>query len=184
MSLYEQLKSLSAAAHLAHTFFTHHNACSAFIPSPLYHDIQIMVKNAFFCIAKTKHDNPNGEFFLILLGTDRLESIFGLIRSQNGSDVNVSTYSLSSRMSGAVECHSILSQQPEWDRGPRRLRLQGLSVATGIEQKVDHLNPALWKGDVQVSGVQLMLAWKSGQYQIESDAELAEFKTCREIPYA
>ena len=121
-----------------------------------------MVKNAFFCIAKTKHDNPSGEFFLILLGTDRLESIFGLIRSQNGSDVNVSTYSLSSQMSGAVECHSILSQRPEWDRGPHRLRLQGLSVVTGIEQKVDHLNPASWKGDVQVSGVQLMLAWKSG----------------------
>src|SRR5258708_14971844 len=88
------------------------------------------------------------------------------------------------QMSGAVECHSILSQQPEWDHGPCQLWLQGLSVVTGIEQKVDHLNPALWKGDVQVSGVQLMLAWKSGQYQIESDAELAEFKTCREIPYA
>ena len=121
-----------------------------------------MVKNAFFCIAKTKHDNPNGEFFLILLGTDRLESIFGLIRSQNGSDVNVSTYSLSSWMSGTVECHSILSQRPEWDHGPCQLWLQGLSVVTGIEQKVDHLNPASWKGDVQVSGVQLMLAWKSG----------------------
>src|SRR5260370_5617616 len=89
MSLYEQLKSLSAVAHLAHTFFTHHNACSAFIPSPLYHDIQIMVKNAFFFIAKTKQDNPNGEFFLILLGTDCLESIFGLVRSQSGSNVNV-----------------------------------------------------------------------------------------------
>ena len=111
MSLYEQLKSLSAVAHLAHTFFTHHNACSAFIPSPLYCDIQIMVKNAFFCVAKTKHDNLNGEFFLILLGTDCLESIFGLIRSQNGSDVNVSTYSLSSwckRLNSELEAQTAL----------------------------------------------------------------------------
>src|SRR6266850_6101488 len=76
MSLYDQLKSLSVAAHLAYIFFTHDNTRSAFLPSPLYCDIQIMVKNTFFCIAKTKHDNLNGEFFLILLGTDRLESIF------------------------------------------------------------------------------------------------------------
>ncbi len=54
MSLYEQLKSLSAAVHLAYVFYTHHNAHSAFIPSLLYHDIQIMVKNAFFCVTKTK----------------------------------------------------------------------------------------------------------------------------------
>ncbi len=52
MSLYEQLKSLSAAAHLVYIFYTHHNAHSAFIPS--HHDIQIMVKNAFFCVTKTK----------------------------------------------------------------------------------------------------------------------------------
>ena len=80
--------------------------------------MQIMVKNAFFCIARTRQDDPNGEFFLILLGTNHLEGIFGLIRSQNGSDVNVSMYSLSSQMLGAVECHSILLQQPELDCGP------------------------------------------------------------------
>src|SRR5260370_16600246 len=79
-------------------------------------------------------------------------------------------------MSGAVECHSILSQHPEWDRGPCHLRLQGLSVAMGIEQKIDHLNLASWKGDVQVSSVQLVLAWKSGQCLVESDLELTAFR--------
>ena len=44
MNLHEQLKSLSAVVHLAYILFTNHNACSAFLPSPLYHDIQIMVK--------------------------------------------------------------------------------------------------------------------------------------------
>ncbi len=70
MNLHEQLKSLSAVAHLAYILFTNHNACLAFLPSPLYCEIQIMVKNAFFCVAKTKCDNPGGKFFLILLGTD------------------------------------------------------------------------------------------------------------------
>src|SRR5258705_8616753 len=54
MNLHEQLKSLSAAAHLAYILFTHCNTQSAFLPCPLYCDMQIMVKNAFFCIAKTK----------------------------------------------------------------------------------------------------------------------------------
>ncbi len=48
-------------------------------------------------------------------------------------------------------------------------------MATGIEKKIDHLNPASWKGDVQVSGVQLVSAWKSGQHLVESDLELAAF---------
>ncbi|KAF8327198.1 uncharacterized protein EI90DRAFT_2928786 [Cantharellus anzutake] len=181
LSLYEQLKFLSAAAHLTYILFTHQNARSSFLPLPLYRDIQIMVKNVYFCVAKAKRDNPDGEFFIILLGTDRLEWIFGLIRSQNGSDVNVSTYSLSGRTSGAVECHSILSQRPEWDRGPCRLRLQGVSGGAGFEQKVDHLNPASWKGDVQVSGIQLASAWKAGRYLIESDHELAPFEPVEKL---
>ncbi|KAF8324980.1 uncharacterized protein EI90DRAFT_3019288 [Cantharellus anzutake] len=142
MSLHDQLKYLSAAAHLAYVFFTQNNTRSAYLPSLLYRDIQIMVKNAFFCVAKMKRDKPDGEFYLILLGTNRLEWIFGLIRSQKGSDVN----------------------------------LQGLSVAGGIEQKVDHLNPASWKGDVRISRVQLMSAWRSGRELVEHDPELATFK--------
>ena len=150
--------------------------CSSFLPSPLYHDIQIMVKNVFFCVAKATWDTPNGKFFIILLGTDRLEWIFGLIQSQYGSNVNVSTYSLSSRASGAVECHSILSQWPEWDWGPHQLWLQGVSESTGVEQKINHLNPASWKGDVQLSNVHLISAWKSGWYLIENDPNLVPFE--------
>ena len=54
--------------------------------------------------------------------------------------------------------------------------MPGLSIVTGIEQKVNHLNPASWKGDVQVSVIQLMSAWKSGQHLVESDPKLAMFK--------
>ena len=79
LSLHEQLKYLSAAAHVAYVFFMHGNACSSYIPSTLYQDIQIMVKNAYFCVAKTKCDNPDGKFFLTLLGTDCLEWLFGFI---------------------------------------------------------------------------------------------------------
>jgi hypothetical protein len=36
----------------------------------------IMIKNAYFCVAKTKADNPNGNFWVVLLGTDRLEVLY------------------------------------------------------------------------------------------------------------
>ncbi len=70
LSLHEQLKFLSPTAHVAYVFFMHENTCLSYIPSTLYQDIQIMIKNAYFCVAKMKCDNPNGKFFLTLLGTD------------------------------------------------------------------------------------------------------------------
>ena len=73
LSLHEQLKYLSAAAHVAYAFFMHNNVHSSYIPATLYQDIQIMVKNAYFCVAKAKCDNLGGKFFLILLGTNWLE---------------------------------------------------------------------------------------------------------------
>ena len=53
-----------------------------------------------------------------------------------------------------------------------------------IKQKINHLNPASWKGDVQLSSVHLILAWKSGQYLIESDPNLALFKPRRRLEEA
>ncbi len=115
MGLYEQLQSLSAMAHLAALLYTHGNTHNAFIQSQLYQDIQIAVKNAYFCVAKTEQDNPSGKFFIYQLGSDRLEWIFGWIWSQSGSNVNMDVYSLSIRTSGAVECNGILAEKPEWD---------------------------------------------------------------------
>jgi hypothetical protein len=56
--------------------------------SLLYTDIMIIIKNIFFCVAKTKVDDPLGKFWLILLGTDRLEQLFGILRTMVGNDAN------------------------------------------------------------------------------------------------
>jgi hypothetical protein len=45
-----------------------------------------MIKNVFFCVAKAKVDNPNGKFYVILLGTNGLEKLFGILRSMIGND--------------------------------------------------------------------------------------------------
>lgn len=44
-----------------------------------FKDIILLVKNAFFCIVKAKIRTPDEEFFIVLLGTDCLESTFGIV---------------------------------------------------------------------------------------------------------
>jgi hypothetical protein len=115
LSLREQLAHLSATAHLATFLYTKDMARSKAIPPLTHQDIILMVKNAFFCVAKAKINNPNGSFWLILLGTDRLEATFDLVRFMVGNDANANILSLTTRLTHAVECLNIFSQHPEWD---------------------------------------------------------------------
>ena len=77
LNLDEQLVHLSTTAHMVFYFYTDSGAKTDFMPSQSYVNIMIMIKNVYFCITKFKKDNPNGKFFIILLGTDRLEGFFG-----------------------------------------------------------------------------------------------------------
>ena len=125
LSLSEQLEHLSAAAHLAMILFK--LAAKKFIPTNLYIDLMIMIKNVFFCVAKAKIDDPDGEFWLILLGTDRLEELFGILRTMVGNDTNLDILQLVSHLSGTTEVANILAKYPQWDRSPRRLKLPAMS---------------------------------------------------------
>ncbi|KAH9975230.1 hypothetical protein BGW80DRAFT_1457549 [Lactifluus volemus] len=91
----------------------------------------IMIKNVYFCVTKMKVDNPTDNFYLILLGTDRLETFFGLVRMAVGTDVNVDTLQLGSRVSGLIEVAAILAEHPEWDHGTHRLTLPVISQHDG-----------------------------------------------------
>ena len=115
LSLHDQLVHLSAAAHLSTYLFTAHNARSKAMPSLTFKDIILLVKNAYFCVAKAKICTPDGKFYLILNGTDRLESTFGVVRSMVGNDANADVLTLGYRLSHAVECLNILSEHPAWD---------------------------------------------------------------------
>ena len=162
--LNEQLSQLSTAAHLALYMFSDDSACTKFMPTQSYIDIMIMIKNVYFCVAKTKVDNPSGKFFIIQLGTDRLETFFGLVRTAVGPDNNVDMIQLGSRASGLTEVAVILARHPEWDRSPRRLQLPVIAKDTGaITSKADHINPASWHGNVEVSTVNLQTCWILGR---------------------
>ncbi|EJD33442.1 hypothetical protein AURDEDRAFT_41577, partial [Auricularia subglabra TFB-10046 SS5] len=136
------------------------------IPSQLYIDIQIMIKNIYFCVVKTKVDNPSGPFWLLLLGTDRLEKDFGITRSIVGNDSNADLYQLSTRLLAIVLLALILSEHLEWDRGPRRLHLPANVLAdplAELDNRIDHINPAAWTGDLRVADVVLCTCWNKGR---------------------
>ncbi|KIJ50341.1 hypothetical protein M422DRAFT_159891 [Sphaerobolus stellatus SS14] len=162
LSLHEQLASLSEAVHISLALYA--VGRGAFVPAQLYCDIAIMVKNVYFCVAKTQLDNPEAKFFITLLGTDRLECQFGNLRTIVGNDANPDLFQSGTRLTAAAECSHILTQHPEWNNTPRRLHLSSLDETGQIlPNNIDHINPDSWKGDVTVSDVDLKTTWYSGR---------------------
>jgi len=114
-----------------------------------------------------ENQNPR---WIILLGTDRLESTFGVVRSIVGNDTNADILTLMFRLSHAVECLNIFSEHPDWDCGTRRLNLRGIEDGNGdIVSKADHITPPSWEGDVKLSKVSPITAWNLGRQMVESE---------------
>ena len=170
LTLSEQLEHLSAAVHLVLALYVYDDARSSFIPSALFIDIGIMVKNVFFCVAKAKADHPNQPFFIVLLGTDRLESLFGILRTMVGNDSNLDILQLALRVTSTTEVSNILAKHPEWDKSPRRLRLPTVSkTMDNFSNAVDHTGPRAYMRPDKLlpSGLTLATPWKRGRHILE-----------------
>ncbi|KAI0337896.1 hypothetical protein BDW22DRAFT_1487987 [Trametopsis cervina] len=159
LTLGEQLEHLSALAHCGLALYSQFKG--GFIPVQLYFDIMTMVKAAYFSVAKTQVANPHSKFWLILLGTDSLEKLFGIVRTMIGNDTNADQLQLASRLGSASLCSQLLQLHPEWDKGPNRLKLRPMEAGV-VSRDYDHITPALWIGDLSVSKVVLWTSWKRG----------------------
>lgn len=168
ISLSNQLAHLAAAAHLLLVLYR--NGGKDFIPTLLYVDLMIMIKNAMYCVAKAKKDTPGADFFLILLGTDRLEIHFGILRTVVGNDANVDILQIAERTGGLLEIADILAKRPNWDRGPRRMQLPALiDGSEDVPPSADHLSPKHLRGDYNVDHVTLLTCWRRGRAMAEED---------------
>jgi len=170
LSLSEQLEHLSAAMHLILALYVLDDARSHLIPSSLFIDIGIMIKNAFFCIAKAKIDNPNNPFFLVLLGTDRLESLFGILCTMVGSDTNLDILQLALRITSTMEVSMILAKHLEWDRSLYRLCLPMVSKnLDALSNTLDHIGPRAYLSPEKLhpSSLTLAMPWKCGRRVME-----------------
>jgi len=114
--------------------------------------------------------SPNGFFWIILLRTDRLEELFGILRTIVGNDANLDMLQLRDRITRTTEVSNTLAKYPQWDRGPRRLRLPAFSKdSTELPDNVDHIKPASWRGDVTVRNVILLTCWNRGRRMAENE---------------
>jgi hypothetical protein len=166
LSLHQQLVELSAAAHLILALY--HQDKGNFIPVQTYFDVMCMVKTVYFCVAKAQRDNPTGLFFIILLGTDGLEKVFGKVRTMVGNNTNADVFQLANRIDGAVKCVNILELHPEWGGDARRLNVKPLKDKNvEITSQYDHLNPSSFTGDLRVSSVVLLGCWNEGRHCAE-----------------
>lgn len=172
LSLSEQIEHLSTAAHLAMTLYKQDG--TNFMANNLYTDLQIFIKNAIFCAAKAKVDDPNGKFYIILLGTDRLEELFGILRTMVGNDSNLDTLQLSRRLASTTEISNIFARYPQWDKGPRRLKMPVISRdSTELHDCSDHIKPGLWRGNVSLKDLSLLTSWNRGRQLVEKDCPFA-----------
>ncbi|KAF8160309.1 hypothetical protein BJ912DRAFT_1151048 [Pholiota molesta] len=173
LSLHTQLVYLSAAAHIVLALYSRDKG--DFIPVQTFFDVMSMIKNVYFCVAKMQRDDPNGLFYIILLGTDGLEKIFGKVRTMVGTDTNADVLQLTNRVDGATQCVIILENHPEWGGQARRLDLKPLdSNIDEISNKYDHLSPRSLKGDYRVNQVVLLGSWNEGCVLAEQALDAAE----------
>ncbi|KAJ7836282.1 hypothetical protein B0H14DRAFT_2363015, partial [Mycena olivaceomarginata] len=170
LTLSEQLEHLSAAAHLL--LLLYRDGQKDAIPMLLYTDIMIMIKNTYFCVAKAKVDDPTGKFWLILLGpgTDRLEELFGILRTMIGNDRNLDVPQSVERITGSTEVANILAMYPHWDRPPRRLQLPTLARDSSVlSDRADHIKPPSWRGYTTLANVTPLTCWNRGWRIIEQE---------------
>ena len=111
LSLHEQLVHLSAAAHLILAMY--HTDKGKFIPVQTFFDVMSMIKNVYFCIAKIQVDDLTRSLWIISLGSDGLEKVFGKVCSMVGNNTNTDQLQLTNHIDGAVQCVKILEIHPE-----------------------------------------------------------------------
>ena len=116
------------------------------MPTQLYTDVQLVIKNVFFCIAKEKVWDPNGKMYIILLRTDRLKTSFSILCTMVGNDTNADALQLSTRLSHVSEIQNILAAHLAWDHSPCQLKLPSWDELQMKSQHMDHVTLHCGKG--------------------------------------
>jgi len=142
LSLVDQMQYLAEYSHIALVLYRRNG--HSFMSNQLYADSQVMVKNAFFYLAKQLLMNPELPVLLMLSGDHRLENLFGRVRMQGAHNCGVDLKTLMDRLAAAMDLCHIFSVHPSWDQGHRRLNYSRM-------EHCDHLKPASWKGDLIAS---------------------------------
>lgn len=127
------------------------------IPSQLYHDIQCTFENAFFCAAKFQVRHPDEPLWLMLLGTDVLERLFGNMRQKNKSGFDCMDMIYMSRSMAQVT--RILDKHPDWVSNGSKLMTRLC---------LDYSKPSNWdKSKLVLKDADIPALWEMGRHKSE-----------------
>ena len=132
LSLSDQLVKGSQMAHIVG--FLHGQLGAKCLPNQLYHDLQSNVKDLYVSVAKWKVYWPESPFFTFLLGDDRLETDFGIVRTIS-HDRGVDALQLGERIGEIVQADLVLGRHEGWRRPSARL---------DVKVAEDHMNAKAW----------------------------------------
>jgi hypothetical protein len=88
LSLSEQVSRLSALAHMLFALYQTH--CHKLMPNQLYYDMQTLIKNLVFCIAKQQKLDAAAPFHLLDVRDDPIELLFAFLRMCSGHNNAIS----------------------------------------------------------------------------------------------
>lgn len=155
-SVEEQLQHISTAAHSFLVLFREY--CDV-LPNQLYHDLQATYKNVFFCAAKFKVYHPERPFFIVILGTDPEERLFGNVRlkyKQNGLNALEILYCARA----LKEMTAVMEQHPEWTKNSSKV-MSRLCL--------DYSKPSSWDvAKLKMENVDVRSCWTKGRLNVEN----------------
>lgn len=151
INLLDQLTQLAYCSHLM--FFIYRKWKNKFLTKDLYLDIQSTIQDAFICAELFNRCDKNAKLYLYQLGTDQLESFFGLVRTVT-HNVNCDILELQERIKTILQLESVYLKHPNWKR-PSRV----------CKSTYDHSSVASWVGKLDASDINkhmLKYIWNDG----------------------
>lgn len=148
-SVSEHLSNLSTLAHIL--FVVYRKSRTSFMPAQTYENIITFIVAHYKSVAQMKVENITAPFYIFQNSDDRLENLFGILRSLVRGMRGFDGVQFEERATGAMQVAGVFADKPHWE-APSRERGAG-----------DNVNPKSWTGDTSVEHVDLKECWEDGE---------------------
>ena len=151
LSITQQFFHLIKCAYLLCALYLKHGI--SFMSNQLYDDLQCMIKNTIFYIAKTQELNSELCIFICLLSNNVLKALFGHVHMIDGHSPNVDISEIATCIHSTLNLDDIFSRHLTWEQKPNHLKLVR-------SQDVDHLHPDDWEEHLVAKTCDIRKTWK------------------------
>ncbi|KAJ3525352.1 hypothetical protein NMY22_g10613 [Coprinellus aureogranulatus] len=140
LGLAAQVRKLSTYAHLIFALYRRHGR--SFMNGALYGDSISIVKTIIILIARYQTKDGEIRFYIILVGTDRVEGIFSHVRTQDHAR-NCDIVQFGDKCCIGAEINRIVLNRPELDPGHEKRAIKD-------SKGEDHINTVSWDKNAEL----------------------------------